>query len=165
MSKRNQQHFPAFAMFSTVAIAVLLMAPAAQADHGDCGQPVSKGNRPASVDALVALKTSVHLQHCSDSDAQGDEDDCRCDVDASGDVTVRDSLTILRTAVGFAAELDCEDSCGGPGTTVAGGTSTTLEDDDDQGDDDHGVNGDDADDDDGDHEGSDDSTTTTTTPL
>jgi hypothetical protein len=145
-----------------LVVAAFFSATNAPADHGDCGQPLSKGHRPATVDALVALKTSIHLQHCGD-----DEDDCECDVDDSGSVTTRDTLTILRAAVGFPASLDCD--CGTPGTTVPGSTSTTLDDDDEDGDDDDGDdddgddNGDNDDDDGGDDDDGD--TTTTTNPI
>jgi hypothetical protein len=135
----------AFAM--SFALTAALLPALAHADHGDCGQPQSRGKKPASSDALVVLRDAVGAGSCGD-----EQDDCDCDVDASGTVTPRDSLAVLRVAVGFPANLSCGDGCDGPGTTLPGQTTTT-EVDDDNGDDSTSttIQGGGDDDDDGDN--------------
>ncbi|HEY2774453.1 MAG TPA: hypothetical protein VGK20_10450 [Candidatus Binatia bacterium] len=109
--------------FAFAIMLASLCAPAiASADHGSCGQPQSFGKHPSSSDALVVLRDAVGSGTCGD-----EQGDCECDVDDSGKVTPSDSLTVLRTAVGFPATLHCGDQCSGTTTTGPGETTTTLQ--------------------------------------
>jgi hypothetical protein len=70
----------------------------AAAAAGDCGQPVTTGERPTTNDALFVLRASVGLEECNR---------CVCDTDDSGEVTTSNSLAVLRDAVGLEVALAC----------------------------------------------------------
>jgi hypothetical protein len=63
-----------------------------------CGVPISRAEKPTSTDALYTLRTAVGLEEC---------DVCECDVNADGNTTVSDALTILAASVDLEAKLDC----------------------------------------------------------
>src|SRR6185369_6758133 len=168
MELKTPRMFETFALAGGLLVAMAMAPAIASANHGNCGQPASNGHRPASVDALVILKTSVAHTPCGDIDNSNDGDDdddgvddgsdddgnCECDVDNSGSVTPKDALRVLRAAVGFPGRLECAEDCmpGETTTTTLGGigqpTTTTLSGDDGD-DDDGGGDIDDGDDDDG----------------
>ncbi|HEY2772700.1 MAG TPA: hypothetical protein VGK20_01480 [Candidatus Binatia bacterium] len=104
-----------------LALAITVPAVTASAHHGDCGQPVSMGNRPAASDALVVLKVSVGAGQCGDTNT-----DCDCDVDDSGRVTSGDALVVLRSSVGFPMHMSCAPGCVPPTTTTMPGQTTTT---------------------------------------
>lgn len=82
--------------------AVLAVHTPAQAAQGDCGQPVTAGDTPASTDCLYLLQAAIGSRTCVS--------DCICDVDATGEIAATDSLQCLVVAVGGSAELltcDC----------------------------------------------------------
>lgn len=70
----------------------------AHGDFGDCGQPVTFGEKPTAGDALAVLRAAVGAISCTI---------CVCDVNADGNVTSGDALQVLRFAVGSAAAIDC----------------------------------------------------------
>jgi len=123
MSRNTPQVFLSFAIASAFLLAMAMTPTVARADHGSCGQPASNGHRPASVDALVILKSAVGQARCGDDDDNGD---CECDVDSSGSITPKDALKVLRKAVGFPGGLDCPEECAATTTTTEEGAPTTT---------------------------------------
>ena len=92
-------------------------APAAHADQGDCGQPVTTGTGPAASDALFVLQAAVGIASCPGN---------VCDTDGSCAVTAGDALRLLGFVTGQDYELTCS-LCGGTTTsTSTTSTSTTT---------------------------------------
>ncbi|HYB98528.1 MAG TPA: hypothetical protein VEC57_05270 [Candidatus Limnocylindrales bacterium] len=80
------------------------------AANGDCGQPVSSGNKPVAGDCLAILKEAVG------QNTQCDAKPCICDVNGNGLVQASDALHCLRFAVGGQPPLQC--NCGLPCTSA-----------------------------------------------
>jgi len=102
-----------FGIFLVCTCCLLLPRGSAQADNGDCSQPVSSGAGPAASDCLFILKTAVGSETC--------EPECICAPKGTFPVTTTDALLCLRGAVGQSVSLNCP--CGVTTTTT---TSTTM---------------------------------------
>ena len=109
----------------SLAILAILMVAAtlggattAEADKGECGQPVSTGASPNTSDCLDILRAAVGSVTCTPS--------CICDVNASGSLTTLDALLCLKNAVGQDVTLSCGDSCHVTTTTSTTTTSSST---------------------------------------
>lgn len=103
------------ALACSAAALVSVLAGAASAGKGDCGQPVSTGTSPTTSDCSYVLKASVGTSAC---------ELCVCDVNGSGSQTTSDALLCLKRAVGQSVNLECP-PCDGVTTTTVSGASTT----------------------------------------
>jgi hypothetical protein len=101
------------------AALVLATAQTASAGLGDCGQPLSSGERPTASDALYILRTAVDLEDCT---ATGQP--CICDVNSTGSATASDALVVLQVAVDLPVVLACAPGCPAGDTTTT--TTTTV---------------------------------------
>lgn len=104
---------------ATVLTTIFAFASTANADQGDCGQPITTGSAPTASDALYVLRAAVGIASCSAS---------VCDTDGSCVVTAGDALRLLGFVTGQDYELTC-DLCGASTTsTSTTSTSTTTPD-------------------------------------
>ena len=87
---------------AVVALSLHCVAGPAQADLGDCGQPLSTGASPVATDALFMLGAAVGTQTC---------ELCVCDVNNDGSIAATDALIGLNAAVGQPVSLNCS-PCG-----------------------------------------------------
>jgi hypothetical protein len=72
----------------------------ADAAQGDCGQPLSAGAGPSSVDCLFILQAAIGTQTCTPG--------CICDVTGRDGVSAADALACLQVAIGTeSVTLDC----------------------------------------------------------
>ena len=100
---------------STVLVATIcLWGAQGLAADGDCGQPLSNGDKPTASDALFILRAAVGQEQC---------DPCPCDVSGDGSVSATDALIALQVAVGSDRDLLCD--CG-PEPFVPGCTSAEF---------------------------------------
>lgn len=85
----------------TLLVGLLVTAPNASADQGDCAQPVSEGPSPVSTDCLYILKAAVSLEVC--------DPECICQPSGGGGngVSATDALVCLNSVVGNPVTLQC----------------------------------------------------------
>ena len=93
-----------FASFAIAAFALALNSSAALAAKGDCGQPVSNGDKPVATDCLFILQAAVGAQTCDPV--------CVCDLNNAQAITATDALACLNSSVGTPGLLNCV--CDGP---------------------------------------------------
>lgn len=80
------------------AVLVAGSVGSAHAAKGDCGQPVSNGDKPLASDALFVLRAGVSAVSCALS---------ICDANGNGSIAASDALAVLKVAVGQAVVLKC----------------------------------------------------------
>jgi hypothetical protein len=109
-----------------VACGWIAAAPTqAAAALGDCGQPVSNGDKPVATDALSILVSAVTPPNLCPP-GSGAFDACVCDVDGNGATLASDALVTLQVAVGVPGRqlmCDCPTTTS---TTTSTSTSSTL---------------------------------------
>jgi len=101
----NVQRFFLGTVFGFATLACCESASAA----GDCGLPTSSGTTPTATDSRYVLLAAIGARFC---------EPCICDVDASGEISATDSLTVLTVASGISIPLSCppcDDSAACPG--------------------------------------------------
>ncbi|HYC55740.1 MAG TPA: PKD domain-containing protein [Candidatus Binatia bacterium] len=102
-SLASRVHAAAVLAVTLAQLAVTFSLPAfsvpdAHAALGDCGQPLTAGNKPTASDALFVLRSAVGQSSC---------DLCVCDVNGNGSTTASDSLAVLRRAVNLPVNFNC----------------------------------------------------------
>ncbi len=88
-----------------VAVVLVGFAAQAQADRGDCGQPITDGAHPTASDALYTLKAAVGMHECEGA---------VCDVDADCQIGASDALLTLHGSLNGSRFDDCATACDEP---------------------------------------------------
>lgn len=97
---------------------LLLRTHAAEADLGNCGQPLTMGPSATASDCLFLLRAAVGTDTCATP--------CICDVDRSGTIAATDALICLQGAVGVPVVTTCVCPLRRVNITIAGSGSAPM---------------------------------------